>query len=526
MATPQENPVVFISYSWDDEPHKEWVLNLANRLRENGIDARIDRYYLHSGTAFMSIIEKSLADAHKVIIVFTPNYKLKAENSKGGVGHEYSIIKAELYNSQVNTNRFIPVLRRGTNEDSIPSFMQQLLYSDFTLDTDFDARFSELLDAILELPPEIMPTLGKLPERHVQKIRQHQGDVATTHNDSVVKPIVSNKKVAQPALGKLPESYVQVKAQIKDKEKSTTATVNTAPDSRSVPSQRERPAKLEDVKQNAGRRGIDAVLSAAPPGKRNTLSVVIAMSVLVIVILLFSYIYSISSGRVNSPIDSVDAVKSPETSDSPIVIQPDFIQAAILNPAKEDNPETRKHADDEYSKKNYDSAAVKYLRYESFLTPLEQALLGYLYNMGLGVKQDYAAAMKWYRKAADEGNADAMSNIGALYANKQGVQQDYPEALKWYQKAANGGNTGAMTSIGVLYELGQGVRKDSSEAVRWYQMAADKGEPSAMFNIALCYEYEKGVTKDLSKAIKWYQKAADKGQKDAIAALKRLKEKN
>ena len=39
-----------------------------------------------------------------------------------------------------------------------------------------------------------------------------------------------------------------------------------------------------------------------------------------------------------------------------------------------------------------------------------------MYDEGQGVPQDYAEAVKWYRMAADQGNADAQSNLGFMYA--------------------------------------------------------------------------------------------------------------
>jgi len=46
--------------------------------------------------------------------------------------------------------------------------------------------------------------------------------------------------------------------------------------------------------------------------------------------------------------------------------------------------------------------------------------------------------MKWYRKAADQGDAAAQFNLGTLYYNGRGVPQDLVEAHKWYTLAASG----------------------------------------------------------------------------------------
>ena len=47
-----------------------------------------------------------------------------------------------------------------------------------------------------------------------------------------------------------------------------------------------------------------------------------------------------------------------------------------------------------------------------------------------------AEAFNWYRKATEQGDADAQFNLGWLYENGWGVSKDYAEAVKWWQKAA------------------------------------------------------------------------------------------
>jgi TPR repeat protein len=53
------------------------------------------------------------------------------------------------------------------------------------------------------------------------------------------------------------------------------------------------------------------------------------------------------------------------------------------------------------------------------------------------VSQDNAEAAKWYRKAADQGHANAQYNLGVMYSTGQGVPQDYVEAHKWFNLAAS-----------------------------------------------------------------------------------------
>ena len=65
------------------------------------------------------------------------------------------------------------------------------------------------------------------------------------------------------------------------------------------------------------------------------------------------------------------------------------------------------------------------------------------YRVGHGVALDYKEAVKWYRKAADQGNAYGQCQLGHCYRDGEGVAQDYKEAVKWYRWAAEQGNDDA-----------------------------------------------------------------------------------
>jgi hypothetical protein len=152
------NPIVFISYSWDSEEHKEWVLNLANRLVGDGVKVLLDRYDLSAGKSITHFVEKSFAEAHKVVVIFTPNYKLKADGRSGGVGYEYSIMNAALYKDQIGNDKFIPVLRQGTQIESIPAFMHQYIHLDVTNDEHFENSY------IYNEPAIQRPMMGARPD--------------------------------------------------------------------------------------------------------------------------------------------------------------------------------------------------------------------------------------------------------------------------------------------------------------------------------------------------------------------------
>ena len=60
-----------------------------------------------------------------------------------------------------------------------------------------------------------------------------------------------------------------------------------------------------------------------------------------------------------------------------------------------------------------------------------------MYAKGRGVPQDDAEAAAWYRRAAEQGDADAQFGLGAMYAEGRGVPQDDPEAHTWLNLAAS-----------------------------------------------------------------------------------------
>lgn len=78
-----------------------------------------------------------------------------------------------------------------------------------------------------------------------------------------------------------------------------------------------------------------------------------------------------------------------------------------------------------------------------------------------GVPQDYAEAIKWYRMAAEQGVADAQSDLGTKYFIGQGVLQDFTDAERWWHMAAEQGFDSAQNNLGSMYGKGIGVPQDS-----------------------------------------------------------------
>jgi TPR repeat protein len=138
--------------------------------------------------------------------------------------------------------------------------------------------------------------------------------------------------------------------------------------------------------------------------------------------------------------------------------------------------------------------------------------LGFIYANGQGVPKDDKLALTWYSKAAEQGHKTAQNNLGAMYHNGQGVPRDYEQAIAWYRKAADQGEAIAQFNLGYLYVNGQGVPQDAKQAAEWYQKAAEQGNASAQVKIGLMYNNGYGVPQDHQEAVAWYRKAAEQGE--------------
>jgi hypothetical protein len=156
------NPKVFIHYSWDNEPHKAWVLALVNKLVYDGVDVLFDRYELGIGSNNTHFMEK-IAHTDKVVMIMTEGYRQKADNRTGGIGYEYQIISNEMNKDQTHNHKFLPVLRQGLRENSIPIFLQSFLALPMVNDLTFEQDYIELLRNIYDDPAIKKPPLGKKP---------------------------------------------------------------------------------------------------------------------------------------------------------------------------------------------------------------------------------------------------------------------------------------------------------------------------------------------------------------------------
>ncbi len=75
-------------------------------------------------------------------------------------------------------------------------------------------------------------------------------------------------------------------------------------------------------------------------------------------------------------------------------------------------------------------------------------------------------------QAAEQGDTEALFNLGNAYCFGIDVEQDKDEAIKWLRKAAEQRHAKAQYDLGVAYRIGKGVKQDIAKSVKWYRKAA------------------------------------------------------
>ena len=145
--------------------------------------------------------------------------------------------------------------------------------------------------------------------------------------------------------------------------------------------------------------------------------------------------------------------------------------------------------------------------------------LGNMYEQGLGVRQDHAEAEGWWRKAAEQGYAEAQNSLGVSAMNRG----EWSAAAGWYRKAAEQGNAMAQKNLGICHVTGRGLARDIPEAIRWFRKAAEQDDDMAQYNLGVCLlSGGEATARDRDEAIYWLRKAAAQGNERAKAQLARL----
>ncbi|KAI9339323.1 hypothetical protein BDR26DRAFT_895893 [Obelidium mucronatum] len=152
------------------------------------------------------------------------------------------------------------------------------------------------------------------------------------------------------------------------------------------------------------------------------------------------------------------------------------------------------------------------------------------FRMGLRFDSNFGSptaddklAFEWYLKAAENGHAEAQSNLAVMYENGRGIPESVAKAIHWYNLAADKGEIQAQFNLASLYEKGRGLAAPNyTKAKAYYEKAAKAGHTKAKVRLGVMLEQEIGVKKDEHLAIKRLTEAAEEGDIQAQDSLGRI----
>jgi len=156
-----DHPKVFISYSHQDAEYEKRILELANRLRAEGIDANVDLYEEAPAEGWPRWMENQISNADFVLVVSSKSYyeKCYLEAKKGkGISWEVNIVYQHIFDASSQNTKFIPVYFNADDEQYILTPLKPFTFYNIGEQNGFDNLYWRLRG----VTKTQRPPLGKL----------------------------------------------------------------------------------------------------------------------------------------------------------------------------------------------------------------------------------------------------------------------------------------------------------------------------------------------------------------------------
>src|SRR6266540_4600766 len=92
-----------------------------------------------------------------------------------------------------------------------------------------------------------------------------------------------------------------------------------------------------------------------------------------------------------------------------------------------------------------------------------QNLVGYSYDLGLGIEKNIQLALFWYKHAAKNNDQEGLFNLALHYEKGDGGELDIRKAFSLYKRGAKLGDAAAQCNLGVMYLEGVGTKQNYAE---------------------------------------------------------------
>lgn len=123
--------------------------------------------------------------------------------------------------------------------------------------------------------------------------------------------------------------------------------------------------------------------------------------------------------------------------------------------------------------------------------------------------------VRLYKEAIDEGNVEAMNDLGALYYDGRGCEQDFTKAVYYYDMAAKSGSRQAQENLGYCYYYGRNMPVDYEKAFHYFALGAFDGHLVSLYKIGDMYKNGYYVKKNPKEAFNIYLHCLDLMTDDA-----------
>lgn len=155
-----KSPRVFISYSSTNRDNRKWVKQFATRLRNDGVDARVDMFHLRPGQDLHQWMTNEVIMADKVLLICDRYYAEKADYRRSGVGWESMIILGDMLSTQEQT-KYIGIIRDKSINESLPMYIRSKYSLNWSDDSQVEQDYKDLLLYLFDCDTE--PPLGTIP---------------------------------------------------------------------------------------------------------------------------------------------------------------------------------------------------------------------------------------------------------------------------------------------------------------------------------------------------------------------------
>eukprot|EP01130_Rhizamoeba_saxonica_P004412 TRINITY_DN1807_c0_g1_i2.p2 TRINITY_DN1807_c0_g1~~TRINITY_DN1807_c0_g1_i2.p2 ORF type:complete len:284 (+),score=78.16 TRINITY_DN1807_c0_g1_i2:477-1328(+) len=173
---------------------------------------------------------------------------------------------------------------------------------------------------------------------------------------------------------------------------------------------------------------------------------------------------------------------------------------------------------------SYEKAVIWFRKGAEQDEPKSQYFLGQFYQLGFGVEQNTNTAIVWLEKSANQNDEQAIEGLARIHMELP--TPNLQVASYWFKRAADLGVTNAMSDLGYIALETNGEVVDYDTAFRYLHEGADKGDAHCMFNLAEFYHIGAGVEKDVDKQLELLKKASSTGNHFADIRLGFLFEEN